>query len=647
MSPVSVSTFLKPGALEFDLVVFDEASQLPTQEAIPSILRAKQVVVAGDENQLPPTSFFMVSSIFEDEDEDSDDEFVPLESLLNECAAVKPIFQDANIVWHYRSKDERLIKFSNYNFYNNSLITFPSTTQSTEGRGVHLIYTDGTWDKGKSRTNRIEAIKTAEAVIEQFKKYPDRSVGVVAMNASQKEAIEYAIDEMITDKPNLLPFMDPNNPEPFFVKSLENVQGDERDTIIISIGYAKTVEGSLSLNFGPLNRDGGWRRLNVLVTRAKWQTILVTSLKSHELGAINPNNKGALMLRNFIEYAERGCQLPPDLAIPTGEETNDFENAVAAALRDCRIEVDEQVGASGYRIDLAIRDPRDINRYIMAVECDGATYHSGRTARDRDILRQEVLKSQGWKIYRLWSTDWFRDREKTLQGILDAIEIAKKFPSQESMQAIAKEKIDYSKDDEQDILSKTIATKPLIKKKFNPGQPYQKYLVYRKRDSRILLNKANEAKLALAIDDIVKQESPIHLDVLTDRLKEYFGVSKAGNNIRLNVANALKTAKDYYNYKSDHLFIYKNTSRPSGFRLPSIGAMRDLSHIAPEEIENAVLFLVEDQFGFAREHISKAILEIFGLGKTRTESTKKIESAVDRLIMQGKLRLNGYTLYIT
>ncbi len=203
MSPLSVSTFLKPGSISFDLVVFDEASQLPTQEAIPSILRAKQVVVAGDENQLPPTSFFMASSIFEEE-EDSEDDYEPLESLLNDCVAVAPVFKESKIVWHYRSRDERLIKFSNHYFYNNSLVTFPSTTTSDEGRGVHLVYTpDGVWDRGKSRTNRIEAHKVAQIVVDQLQSYPDRSVGVVSMNASQKEAIENALDEIVSGKPEL------------------------------------------------------------------------------------------------------------------------------------------------------------------------------------------------------------------------------------------------------------------------------------------------------------------------------------------------------------------------------------------------------------------------------------------------------------
>lgn len=360
MSPLSVSTFLKPGSITFDLVVFDEASQLPTPQAIPSILRGKQVVVAGDEKQLPPTSFFEASVIFDEEAPESEleEELEPLESLLDDCVAINPVFLPTFLAWHYRSRDERLINFSNHYFYNNALVTFPSATTSNEGRGVHHVYvTDGVWDRGRSRTNRREAQRVAQLIIEQFGRWPDRSLGVVAMNATQREAIEVALSELIEQHPDLSPLLSPARPEPFFIKALENVQGDERDMMIISVGYAKTQSGALSLNFGPLNREGGWRRLNVLVTRAKWPTILVTSMRSQELAAVNPNNLEALMLRKFIEYAEKGANLPADPVVLSEAETNDFEEAVAEALRQRDLEVDEQVGVGKYRIDLAIRDP--------------------------------------------------------------------------------------------------------------------------------------------------------------------------------------------------------------------------------------------------------------------------------------------------
>jgi len=649
MSPVSVSTFLKPGSVNFDLVVFDEASQLPTPEAIPSILRGKQIVVAGDENQLPPTSFFSASTIFEEENElDSLEEFEPLESLLDDCIAIEPVFQESKIVWHYRSKDERLIQFSNRYFYNNSLITFPSSTTNSDGRGVHLIYTEnGIWDRGRSRTNLVEAKRVADLVVEQFKKYPNRSLGVASMNASQKEAIENALDELISNKPELQALINNRErPEPFFVKSLENVQGDERDTIIICIGYAKTPTGALSLNFGPLNSEGGWRRLNVLVTRAKWQTFLVTSLRSGELSGINPLNKGAKMLRNYIEYVEQGGKLPADPVTATNDETNDFEDSIAMSLRNRGLIVDEQVGACEYRIDLAIRDPRENNRYVMAVECDGATYHHTKTARDRDVLRQEVLESQGWKIFRVWSTDWFRDREEALKHLLFALEVCKKAPIEESVQATPMiQKVNNT----QRLLDNDPGTENLQKVregKYKPGIPYRKYSSFN-RNLKELLNKNYTAQLARAIANIVEYESPIYFNVIIERLKEVYGVTRAGANIQSNVNHALERATKWLNLIKRNGFLYRNSVKIDEFRIPAQHVVRTLNQIAPEEIENAILYLVENQFGYARESIPKAIMEIFGIGKNRIENPEIIESAIDRLLDSGKLYLSGYTLYLS
>jgi superfamily I DNA and/or RNA helicase len=259
MSPLSVSTFLKPGSLAFDLVVFDEASQLPTQEAIPAILRAKQVVVAGDANQLPRPRFHGVRHFRRGREAADAEEFEPLESVLNDCVAVFPVFDQAHLRWHYRSKDERLIKFSNHAFYRDKpLITFPSVSTSAKDCGVRCVYVpEGIWDRGGSRTNRREAQRVAEVVVEQVDRHPERSMGVVGMNVTQREAIEEALDELILRRPELAPLLDPSRLEPFFIKALENVQGDERDTMIISVGYGKSPTGALTFNFGPLNQEVG------------------------------------------------------------------------------------------------------------------------------------------------------------------------------------------------------------------------------------------------------------------------------------------------------------------------------------------------------------------------------------------------------
>jgi len=638
MSPISVSTFFKPGVVRFDLVVFDEASQLPTPEGIASILRADQVVVAGDRNQLPPTSFFRTS--FElDEDADSDDNQTdePLESLLDDAVAVVPRFQEAHLNWHYRSKDERLIKFSNHFFYDNRLVTFPSAFTSEAGRGLRLEYVpDGKWDRGRSRTNRREADRVADLVIDHFTNYPERSLGIVAMNLQQKELIEDAIAKALESRPDIPPLMDSSHAEPYFVKSLENVQGDERDTMLISVGYGKDLNGHLSLNFGPLNREGGWRRLNVLVTRAKWQTILVTSLRSQELSALNPNNRGAIALRDFITYGEKMCELPQRPAAPTFAETNDFEDSVAAALRGRGLMVDQQVGASKFRIDLAIRDQRDSARYVLGVECDGVTYHSTRTARDRDILRQQVLEAMGWRIHRTWSTDWFNNPTQALDRILESLSLAQDRPLEETVQAIPLDPIQPS--------YPPVTTSPRrestvgVQRQFKTGQPYE--TVDGKWHRDLLLQPQRMRELAAVVEEIVEAEGPIHHDLVAERLKERCSVERAGSNVQSNIDKAIRFAIRYGHLerRRQSEFLWKKESTVRTFRVPGDNVKRSIDWIHRDEVGLAILFLVEDQFGIMRIHLPRAVGRLFGLDRISAEATEYITEIADELVEQGRLK---------
>jgi very-short-patch-repair endonuclease len=650
MSPVSVSTFLKPGSCEFDLVVFDEASQLPTAEAVPSILRAKQVIVAGDSNQLPPTSFFEVSAFEEGEESEEEQQqgVEPLESLLKDSVAVVPIFQEANLRWHYRSRDERLIKFSNNYFYDNGLITFPSASTTKEGRGVHLIYVpDGVWDRGKSRTNRAEARTVAKLVIEHFERFPERSLGVVAMNANQREAIEDAISGELQDRPDLAALLD-EGPEPFFVKSLENVQGDERDAMVISVGYGKDADGHLTLNFGPLNMEGGWRRLNVLVTRAKWQTILVTSMRSHELAGVNPQNRGAVALKNFVDYAERDCELPPSPVTLTGAETNDFEDAVCETLRERGLEVDQQVGACKFRIDLAIRDRRDPSRYVLGVECDGRTYHSSRTARDRDLLRQQILMQMGWKIHRVWSTEWFHERNTAIDSILRSLARAEATPPEHPVEAPIPRPLSAQSEEVQE--ETRVPQRPPIRR-YPPGQPYQKFRAQgTRRSTDILLKPANVPLLARLVAEIVGKEGPIHERLIIERLKEICGIDEIAreSNTAANIARAIDLAVRDYGIRRarNGWFLFKGVDAPGGFRVPGDGVFRPLNLTAPEEIEAAVLHVIEDQFGLVRDTIPHAVGGLLGIKRVAGEAAGIVDQVVDDLLERGLLRTTGGNVYI-
>lgn len=639
MSPVSVSTYLEPQVFQFDIVVFDEASQLPTAEALPSILRAKQVIVAGDANQLPPTRFFETSLNDWSDDEfkiqPDDEDLGSLPSLLNDCVAIVPTFHEGYLKWHYRSKDERLIKFSNYHFYDNKLITFPSPAINQKGCGVCLEYVEnGVWDRGRSRTNRVEARRVAKLIIDHLQTYPNRTLGVVALNISQCEAIEDILEEEFKDKPDLSALLLKNTEEKFFVKSLENVQGDERDTIIISVGYAKDAAGRLYYSFGPINSEGGWKRLNVLVTRARWQTILVTSLRSTELHRVNLDNRGAVALKNFIEYGESGGVIPREIARVTSEETNDFEDSVAEILKDHGYQVDQQVGAGGFLIDIAIRDPRDPSRYLIGIECDGATYHSSRVARDRDLVREEILRNMGWRLHRVWSTDWFKNKELTTKFILGSVERAQFEPSEKSMPGTPPEEI-TEKENNCPGNERTICIRPPATK-YHSGKPYIKYK--RSHNSKILMKKNRNWELNKILSNIVNEEGPIHKDILTERIKEVFKVSRIGSNIRLNLRNALKYSSVVKYEKS---FFRPTNIKLTNFRLSSDDIKRPIKMIPSEELALCVLYLVENQFGMSIDQIPHGVAKIFEDNHLDIEETDIIRNVVDDLIKGGQLYQSG------
>jgi very-short-patch-repair endonuclease len=637
MSPLSVSTFLKPGSFNFDVVIFDEASQLPTPEAIPSILRAKQVIVAGDSNQLPPTSFFR-SNLINDAGEWEEDQIEELESLLDDCKAAVPYFQETDLKWHYRSRDERLINFSNHYYYENRLITFPAP--NTDKSGVVLEYVpDGVWDRGGSRVNRKEARHVAKLIIKHFEDEPQKSLGVVALNSSQKEAIEEALDEELIEHKDLAPLMDSEKPEPFFVKSLENVQGDERDVIMISVGYGKASDGTMSMNFGPINTAGGWRRLNVLVTRAKWKTVLVTSIRSSELSGINPENKGPMGLKSYIQYAETGflneSKSPSKIL---HEETNDFEDSVKRELELAGFSVDAQVGAGSFRIDLAVRDSKNHYCYALGIECDGASYHSSRSARDRDILRQEILQNMGWKIYRIWSTEWFRNRDEAkrllIENVTRAVNGKEDAVSTVSEQSNTESDTEVYTDD-----TNLVTVSPRHK---TAGMPYLKSQAKCNRD--IVMKEIKKYQFVNLLVSIVHDEGPIHIDLLAERVKELAKVSRAGANIQKNFDNALKLAiKNGYLEKSkeDKGFIYEVGRYHQSFKVNGDEVQRRLSQISAEEIRNAVKYLIQEQFGLAYDNLLQSIKPLFGIVRADPEEGDRVKDIVDDMVVKGKVVRQG------
>ena len=415
MSPLSVSQYINPNVVHFDVLIFDEASQLRTEDVVPAIIRSNQVVVIGDNKQLPPTSFF---STGENEEDINDDDDASYESVLDECSN----FMFARTLkWHYRSQDERLIAFSNKHFYDSQLVTFPNPIQNPD-LGVWFKHVpDGVYDRGRRRDNRREAQVVAHLALEHFQKFPEQSLGIIAFSEAQADAIQEQIEILGKENPNFEPFCSDNSPQ-FFLKALENVQGDERDAIILSIGYARDDQGKLSLNFGPLNRQGGERRLNVVVTRAKSKITLVSSIQAGDIDLTRAKSKGVEALRNYLEYAASGGEkLQSNSYTDTLHFDSPFEEDVYHALVQEGYTIRTQVGCSGYRIDLAVVNNKRSGEFLLGIECDGASYHSSPTARDRDRLRQQVLEKLGWKIHRIWSTDWFRNKPVQVRLLMERI----------------------------------------------------------------------------------------------------------------------------------------------------------------------------------------------------------------------------------
>lgn len=422
MSPLSIAQYLPPNQALFDVVIFDEASQITTWDAVGAIARARQTVIVGDPKQLPPTNFFGRN----DEEEDVADHEKDLESILDEARSAGIPVRDLR--WHYRSRSESLIAFSNHHYYQNRLVTFPSA--SVEDRAVQLRKVpNGIYDRGKSRTNRIEAQAVADEAVARMRSWlalPEKqrpTLGVITFNAQQQSLILDLLDAARRIEPELEWFFADERVEPTIVKNLENVQGDERDVILFSITFWKDAAGKLAMDFGALNRDGGERRLNVAVTRARQEMLVFSGFTADQ---IDPSRTKALAvqhLKTFLDYAERGAvALPAQEAGSVGGFDSPFEEAVATQLQRYGWTVVPQVGISGYRIDLGIRHPDLAGAYLAGVECDGAAYHSSATARDRDKVREQVLRGLGWDILRVWSTDWWFDADGCAQRLHGQLE---------------------------------------------------------------------------------------------------------------------------------------------------------------------------------------------------------------------------------
>ncbi len=417
MSPKSVATHLPPGAITFDLLIVDEASQVVVEDAFGAILRCRQVVVVGDDQQLPPTTFFRTQGM----EDDLGDDAMPTTSLLDACVTAG--LPQVTLRWHYRSRHHQLISVSNRLFYGGKLLTFPNAQRSVPGEGLHLIpVPDGIYQRGTGSVNPGEARAVAKAVAQHVRTCPEHSLGIVAFSEAQRKAIEQAITTLGEEDPDFRRALDSRSQvrEPWFVKNLENVQGEERDAMFISIGYGRDSEGVVSMNFGPLSQAGGERRLNVLISRARRSCQVFTNLRPEDLD--RSSQAGVTALRTFLAYAANGqfAAVPPQTR--EGRLQGDLiAEDLATALSGAGLTVHRRVGESSGAVDLAVVDPRDPTRYCFGILLDGSDYLGNPRTRDRERLRDKVLHGLGWEVYRVWRWNWELVRDGVVMDIVKRV----------------------------------------------------------------------------------------------------------------------------------------------------------------------------------------------------------------------------------
>ena len=626
MSPLSVSFFLEADTYMFDTVIFDEASQVCTENAIGAIFRGKQVIIVGDSKQLPPTTFFTAST--SDVEYDVDDEEYDGgagESILDDAG----LLPERTLLWHYRSRHEHLIAFSNAKIYKNNLVTFPSNQENSGDNGVEYVYVqDGFYDRGGKSGNVPEAKKVAELVFEHFGKQPDRSLGVIAFGEVQQQAIDAEIRSMRLRNQRYERFFKEDTDEPFFIKNLENVQGDERDTIIFSIGYAKDAAGVFRMNFGPLSKSGGERRLNVAITRAKFNVKLVGSIMPTDINVERITSDGPKLLRAYVDFAVNGAEA---LAKATAESDftwcdSPFEEAVYNFLDRKGYKLVTQVGCSGYRIDMAVKHPTLSGIYVLGIECDGAAYHSARTARERDRLRQSVLENMGWKIYRVWSTDWIKDSvtegEKLIAAIADAIS---------NYGAIGRSQSEESatEPDPDDFITEKTRTIDSEQQK----NPYQ-FETY----EEIKFRNPPRNRLGLDLTDCIRKaienEYPLHYELLCQKVAPLYGNQKTTIKIRREVDYALNKLGDEIYRNGD--FLYPSKDAKIIVKMPN---KRNINHIAVEEIAAAMIKILAHCFGTNREGLLSETRKVYGFGSSGQNIATAMNVACDLLIKSDRVKI--------
>ena len=618
MSPISVAQYIDPSFPKFDLVIFDEASQLPTSEAVGAIARGENVVVVGDPNQLPPTSFFNAEHVDEENIEMED-----LESVLDDCLALA--MPQQKLEWHYRSRHESLIAYSNAKYYENSLLTFPSPDDIVSR--VKYIHVDGFYDKSGTRQNRAEAEAVVAEIVRRIndEKLRQESIGVVTFSLVQQILIDDLLNEEFRKNPDLETLAE-SMYEPILIKNLENVQGDERDVIMFSIGYGPDKEGNVSMNFGPLNRDGGWRRLNVAITRARKEMQVFATITPDMIDLDRTDADGVEGLKGFLEFAQRGAAaLPKRTAVAA--QNDSLAELIAAELEKMGYKTRCNIGCSEYKIDIGVINPDDPESYILGIRCDGQRYLESGTARDRCLSQPSVLEGLGWNIHNVWILDVYDSLPKVLAEVGNRIE-AELEAYRNPPAPAAEENREEKSAPEAETAVEAAPVKPanaVVYESYNPSVMGKAEDFYEEK---------SDTRIRRICEAVIGTEAPVSTDVLIKKVISAFDITrvteKAENRVRVALAELPVTEIDG--------FLWQNDVMPDSFtsyRTPAEGdEKRSMDEIPPQEIANAVKEIIKEQISMTREDLVRVTAAVFGYnrigGAIESAAEKGIAYAIEK-----------------
>ncbi|MGI6005213.1 MAG: DUF3320 domain-containing protein [Christensenellales bacterium] len=622
MSPISVAQYIDPSYPQFDLVIFDEASQLPTSEAVGAIARGKNLIVVGDPKQLPPTSFFTKNRTDDDNFEQED-----LESILDDCLALS--IPETYLQWHYRSRHESLIAFSNREFYNNELFTFPSPNALVSE--VVFVPVQGFYDRSKTRQNEAEANAVVVEIIRRLSHEQTRnqSIGVVTFSVVQQNLIDDKLQAAFAKHPQLDEW-NSNASEPVFIKNLENVQGDERDVVLFSIGYGPDSAGKVTLNFGPLNRAGGWRRLNVAVSRARQKMIVYSTLSPEQIDLSKTRAEGVVGLRAFLEFAKNGKQALHTRDIVAVDDINAIITNIAEALRKEGYKVNTNIGYSRYRVDLGVVHPDRPQEYILGILLDGERYRNAATARDRNILQDSVLASLGWKIHHVYVIDWLQNSGKEIQKLIMAIKNSlASTPELTQLNSEVSEPVPEARYERLETHSVPPMNHYYTVCNLTPV-PHSAEAFYLMENARLIMEQ---------MEEVIEQEAPISSALLTKRIINAWSMTRTGKRINAYMEYFCNRMALRSTRTIDTVFFWNSSQQPEQydqFRTPENEEnRRNMDNICKEEISSAVKHVLENQVSLTQQDLRREVYKLFGFSRIGQNMETYINEGIRYAVQRG------------